>query len=117
MCKATLTSYLEAGGSIPHWVINMKLPETLSVMEDIRLCFARDAEVDKDRREAFADVVRNRPQVYTDVELASIESTIKKVGNAKEKDMTPMDSPVPNLIMKHILQCVHPQTNPTLPNH
>ena len=60
--RFTIVQYLDAGGNIPAWVVNQKLPEILSVAEDLRKEFSRDEEVDKEIRNQLALRMQSGPE-------------------------------------------------------
>ena len=56
--RFTIVQYLDAGGHIPVWVANSKLPESLSIAMSLREKFARDEEIDDIERGRIAALMR-----------------------------------------------------------
>ena len=52
--RFTIIQYLDAGGHIPVWVVNIKLPHSLSISVELRDEFARDDEIDEIERGMIA---------------------------------------------------------------
>ena len=52
--RFTMVQHLDAGGHIPAWVVNSKLPESLSIAVDLRGEFSRDEEIDEMKRGEMA---------------------------------------------------------------
>ena len=67
-CALTLIQFFDAGGSLPAWVINKKLPEIFSVIHDIQVYFNRDEEVDNIERNEYAERIRSHQGTYTEKE-------------------------------------------------
>ena len=68
-CKFVTVQYLDAGGQIPVWVVNQKLPESLSVAKSLREEFSRDEEVDEIEREKMAAPMEWNESVSEDEEV------------------------------------------------
>ena len=67
-CKVTYIQYLDAGGVVPTWIVELKIPLALSAACDLRDEFQREDEIDNMERDDLARVVKDAPQVYTDEE-------------------------------------------------
>ena len=58
--RFTTVQYLDAGGHIPAWVVNQKLPESLSIAMELREEFARDDEIDEIGAMIYDQAMRQR---------------------------------------------------------
>ena len=56
-CEITLVQYLDAGGHIPVWLSNKKVPQSLKQVIEAREEFARDEEIDEIERGRMAAVM------------------------------------------------------------
>jgi hypothetical protein len=83
----------DAGGRVPAWVLNMKVVEALSGVEEIRQVFDRSDEVDKVERDELADVIEHEQQVYDEGEEEFIASVVSKLSEIKEEDFHELASP------------------------
>ena len=67
-CEVSAWQYLDAGGSIPSWLVDMKIADALAWLPSMRDKFNRDEEIDKEERQALIHIMRISQQVYTDDE-------------------------------------------------
>ncbi|GMI07790.1 hypothetical protein TrLO_g11561 [Triparma laevis f. longispina] len=74
-CRATFVTQLDAGGSIPTWVVNKKVPNSPMINE-----FRQDEKVDAADLREMATFMRERAQdeVYSEEENALLERVRKK---------------------------------------
>jgi len=79
-CKVTYHMYLDAGGRIPTFVVNAKLPLALGAVGDLREEFQRDDEIDKLKRDQLARVIKDEPQTYTAEEDILVNKMYVKLG-------------------------------------
>ena len=79
-CHLIFTVYLDAGGHIPIWLGNKKVPMALSVTTEMVEDMQRDAEVDAANEARVAATIRDVPQTYTDEELRLWNMVRKEVG-------------------------------------
>ncbi|GMH88273.1 hypothetical protein TL16_g11109 [Triparma laevis f. inornata] len=96
-CRATFIQQLDAGGSIPTWVVVKKVPQQLSVVQEAIDKFRQDEEVDAAEVGELAKFIRERAQdeVYSEAENALLERIRQKFeGSLKEgKCWKPPKSP------------------------
>ena len=83
-CRVEYFQYADAGGEIPVWIVNSKLPEALIVVDELRAEFQRDDEIDAEEREKLAEIVRAVPQVYSQEEESIIERVETKFSTLDE---------------------------------
>jgi len=67
------SQHLDAGGFIPVWLINKKLPKALGVVTELVNAFQRDDEVDRIGFTALSNIIKNETQVYTEKEKEAIK--------------------------------------------
>jgi len=92
LCEVTYYTRIDAGGHLPTWVINSKLPLSLSGIGDLREDFQRDDEVDALARAARTGTF-NSPQVYEPEEDEMIDRVRGKLGDIKTEDFEEIESP------------------------
>ena len=73
-CKFVTVQYLDAGGHIPIWVVNQKLPESLSIAESLREKFQRDYEIDEIERGRMAELMGWNENTSEDEEARGVSS-------------------------------------------
>ncbi|GMH88858.1 hypothetical protein TL16_g11282 [Triparma laevis f. inornata] len=77
-CQVTLLQHLNAGGRIPVWLINIKLPEALSSVGKAINRFRQDDKFDEAEIKAMTDKMKNGDaEVYTQEENAIIDRGMK----------------------------------------
>ncbi|GMH77977.1 hypothetical protein TL16_g07607 [Triparma laevis f. inornata] len=74
-CRATFVQQIDAGGSIPTWVVNKKVPQALSGVQGAIDEFRQDEKVDAASLGELATLIRERGQneVYSEEENALLE--------------------------------------------
>jgi hypothetical protein len=92
-CRLTVFQFVDAGGQIPAWVLNMKVAEALSGTVDIRQSFDRSDEVDKAARDELAGTIEQEQQVYDEKEEEFIVNVEDKFGGLKEENFKELQSP------------------------
>jgi hypothetical protein len=92
-CRLTAFQFFDAGGRVPVWVLNTKVVEALSGVEEIRKVFDRSDEIDKLARDEHAGVIELEQQVYDEEETAFVERVEDKFGGFKEENFKELDSP------------------------
>jgi len=92
-CRVTYCLYLDAGGRIPTWVVDAKLPLALSGINRLRDAFQRDDEIDKVARDELASCICDSPQIYTAEEDALINEVHVKLGTLEWKRFDVLESP------------------------
>ena len=65
----SIVQFIDAGGFIPAKVVNLKLPKSLSVAEELRVRFARDDEIDEIQRGEMAALMGWNESVSEDEEV------------------------------------------------
>jgi len=92
-CKVTYHMHLDAGGRIPSFVVNAKLPLALGAVGDLREEFQRDDEIDKLERDQLARVIKEEPQTYTAEEDVLINKVNVKLGMLEWVHFEEVESP------------------------
>jgi len=101
-CKVTYIQYLDAGGRIPTFVVNAKIPLALGAVGDLRDAFQRDDEIDKLERDELARVIKDEPQTYTARELDLLRIARDQLASIKEDEMRELQSPDSLVAMSHV---------------
>jgi len=78
--KLTYYMYVDAGGRIPTFVENAKIPLAIGAVGDLREEFQNDYEIDKLERDQLARVIRDEPQTYTAEENILINKAGRSTG-------------------------------------
>ena len=81
-CKVTLVQYMDAGGRIPLWLVNRKLPDSLALLDVLREAFQRDEEVDDIARADIAKTMTDEATPYTPEELQVIAEVRRGVSTS-----------------------------------
>ena len=92
-CKVTYHMYLDAGGQIPTFVVNAKIPLALGAVGDLRDAFQRDDEIDKLERDELARVIKDEPQTYIAEEDILINEVHVKLGMLEWEHFEELESP------------------------
>ncbi|GMH90953.1 hypothetical protein TL16_g11919 [Triparma laevis f. inornata] len=79
-CRVTLIQHFDIGGIIPKWIVDKKLPHSLSAVQEVIDEFRQDEKIDAAELKEQATFVRERGQdeVYSEEENALIQRTIEK---------------------------------------
>ena len=92
-CEWTIVQRIDAGGSLPAWVINRKIRESLSTPSELHLAFHRDEEIDLEGTSRLISIVKNHSnERYTVDEVASIK-TVQDLADAARTTLAPLESP------------------------
>ncbi|GMH73337.1 hypothetical protein TL16_g06163 [Triparma laevis f. inornata] len=86
-CRVTLVTQLDAGGSIPTWLVDKKVPQALCAVQQAIDEFRQDEKVDTAELRELATFSRERwkVEVYSEEENALLERVRKKFeGSLKE---------------------------------
>jgi len=92
-CTVSYTQKLDAGGQIPTWLVNLKIPEALSGCVNLRDEFQRDYEIDRVERDQLARVISDEPQTLTPEEEALVNKIQVKLGMLKDSNFDSLESP------------------------
>jgi hypothetical protein len=92
-CRLTVFQIVDVGGRIPAWVLNQKVVEALSGVEEIRQAFDRSEEVDKVALDELAGIIERRQEVYSDVENAVVDRVQGKLGGIPDSSFEKFESP------------------------
>ena len=92
-CKVTYHMHLDAGGHIPTFVVNAKLPLALEPVVNQREEFQRDSEIDKLERDQLVRVIKDEPQTYTAEEGILINKVHAKLGMLEWEHFEELESP------------------------
>ncbi|GMI23360.1 hypothetical protein TeGR_g15299, partial [Tetraparma gracilis] len=92
-CKVTVVKKVDAAGNIPVFVVNRKIPTSISDCAILREEYQRDNEIDKVQRDVFAGVIEHEEQVYDETEEEFIANVQDKLGGLKEEDFKELESP------------------------
>jgi hypothetical protein len=99
-CKIMTYQFVDTGGGILATVVNSAISRSLEAVNDLRVAFARDEEVDKQERDELARVIREEPQAYTADEDAQLASVKEKLSAAEGDGFENIDSPDPLVRMR-----------------
>jgi hypothetical protein len=91
--KLTYYMYVDAGGRIPKFVIDSKIPLALGAVGDLREEFQRDDEIDKLERDQLARVIKDEPQTYTAEEDILINKGLAKLGMLEWEHFEELEAP------------------------
>jgi len=91
--KLTYYMYVDAGGRIPKFVIDSKIPLALGAVGHLREEFQRDDEIDKLERDQLARVIKDEPQTYTAEEDILINKVHIKLGMLEWEHFEELKSP------------------------
>jgi len=91
-CKVTYIQYLDAGGAVPTWVVELKIPLALSAVIELRDEFQRDDEIDAMEWDELARVMTEEKQVYSEYEDSLIQRVQDKLRVIKEEDFEEFES-------------------------
>jgi hypothetical protein len=64
-CEVVLHQHVNAGGSLPNWLVSAHISKSLRVVDDLRNAFQRDDEIDAAHRSELARAIRDDPQEYS----------------------------------------------------
>ena len=92
-CKVTYHMHLDAGGRIPTFVVNSKIPLALGAVGNLREEFQRDDEIDKLERDQLARVIKDEPQTYTAEEEVLINKVSVSLGMLEWELFEELESP------------------------
>ncbi|GMH55451.1 hypothetical protein TL16_g01910 [Triparma laevis f. inornata] len=95
-CQVMLVQQLDAGGSLPSWLVNQKVPLALSAVQEAIDEFRQDEKVDAAELREKATFIRERGQdeEYSEEENALLERVRKKFeGSLKEGNWKQLKSP------------------------
>jgi len=79
-CEVAFHQYLDAGGRLPEWLVNLKMSLGLAAVDDTRALFQRDDEIDKVERDELARVLKDEPQMLTADENVLVNKVHVKLG-------------------------------------
>ncbi|GMH56674.1 hypothetical protein TrST_g10865 [Triparma strigata] len=95
-CRATFVTQLDAGGVIPTWVVDSKMPEALSGVQSFIDQFRQDKRIDAADREDLSTLLKERwmEEVYSEEETALLQRVRQKFeGTLKEGKWKQLSSP------------------------
>ena len=81
-CEVLFVQKLISRGSIPLWLGNMKIKDSLSIASELVNAFSRDNEIDEKERFALIDTIGNEAQEYSDEENKKLD-TIEQLFHSK----------------------------------
>ena len=102
-CQVTLYQYFDAGGSIPMWLVNRKVPETLAIVQDAINEFRQDDKIDNAERDELVTLMMEgqEGQEYTDEELVILERGKIFFHTVRDSsDLKIIESPDPLALLK-----------------
>ena len=92
-CRIEYTQVLDAGGFLPGWIVNSSVPSSLGLVEEARLAFNRDDQVDLEERSRLVTIMGDPAnETYTSEEFASLK-LVQDLATEAEKTLTPIKSP------------------------
>lgn len=85
--RVTLVQRLDAGGIIPSWLVNKKLPESLATVQKVIDEFRQDANVDSAERNELSSFIKGgwKEEVYSEEENALIQRVREKLEGSLEE--------------------------------
>ncbi|GMH70055.1 hypothetical protein TrLO_g14469 [Triparma laevis f. longispina] len=94
-CRVTYVTQLDAGGSIPTWVVDKKIPQALSGVQDAIDEFKEDERIDAADRRDLATFTREhwQDEVYSVEEAALLERTRQKFESMNKERWKQLKSP------------------------
>jgi hypothetical protein len=92
-CNVVLYSWLDAGGRVPKWVTESKMPIALSGLNYLRELFERDEEIDALERNTIAAKICSEPQQYTSEDIANIKLLRDQLYALNDADFKELESP------------------------
>ncbi|GMH53091.1 hypothetical protein TL16_g01370 [Triparma laevis f. inornata] len=94
-CRVTFVTQLDAGGSIPTWVVDKKIPLALTAVQEAIEEFRQDEKVDAAELREKATFMRERGQdeVYSEEENALLERVRQKFEFKEVKGWKQLKSP------------------------
>ena len=99
-CRMSFTQFLDSGGWVPTFVLDLKIPESLARVEDARSTFSRGEEVDLKERNTLAEIMKNGQEGYDTDERKLIDTSINKFGKLKaDNARVDIESPDPLVTM------------------
>ncbi|GMH72175.1 hypothetical protein TrLO_g7138 [Triparma laevis f. longispina] len=106
-CRVTYVLKLDAGGNIPTWVMDKKMPLALSVVQEAIDEFRQDEKVDAVELEEKATLMRGRweDEVYSDEEECVLEkgkSTIVAIESSSDLKVIPSGDPLVTIKAAHL---------------
>jgi len=90
-CKVAYINYMDFGGGVPTWVVEIKIPLALSAVSDMRDEFQRDDEINKMERDELARVMQEEEQVYSEDEDSLIQRVQDKIGALNKEDFEELE--------------------------
>jgi len=93
-CKLTYYMHVDAGGRIPAFVMDSKIPLTLGAVGDLREKFQRDNEIDKAEGDELARIIKmDEQRTYTAEEDMLINKVDIKLGVLGWEHFEELESP------------------------
>ncbi|GMI09905.1 hypothetical protein TrLO_g15291 [Triparma laevis f. longispina] len=105
-CRMTFNQQMDAGGSIPTWLINKKVPRSLKCVQSAIDEFRQDEKVDAEAVRTLAETMQNVSScsVYTEEEIASLEQVRIKYEVSLKDGWKKLNSPDSRVSMESILE-------------
>ncbi|GMH78176.1 hypothetical protein TrLO_g2562 [Triparma laevis f. longispina] len=100
-CKLTLIQQLDAGGFVPAWVVNKKIPEGLNTVQEAIEEFRQDEKIDAAEQLDLATSIREswRTEVYSDEEELLLNRMKEQLGEGLNEGWKHLHSPDPFVVM------------------
>ena len=94
-CRVTVYQFIDAGGSIPTWLVNRVVPETLGFVQEAIDVFRQDDKVDNVERDKLMTLMKesHEDHEYTEDEVAILDHARNKFEGLKESDFEHLESP------------------------
>ncbi|GMI13543.1 hypothetical protein TrLO_g6791 [Triparma laevis f. longispina] len=92
--KVELLQYLDPAGSIPQWVVNLKLPQVLGVVMEALDEFKQDEAVDREALEVILNDIKRAGETYTAEEdeiVSNLMLQAKRFSMSKLDDVSTPD--------------------------
>jgi hypothetical protein len=106
-CRVTFVTQLDAGGVIPTWLVDKKLPRSLKVVQEAIDEFRQDGRIDAAVREELSELMEERwaEEVYSEKERLLIEkgkATVKAIMGSADLKVLESGDPLVTLKTAHL---------------
>ena len=106
-CRVTFVNQVDAGGVIPTWVVDKKLPQSLKVVQEAIDEFRQDDRIDAADREELSELMEERwgEEVYSQEEKLLIEkgkATVKAIMGSASLKVLESGDPLVTFKLAHL---------------
>ena len=93
MCKVVMHAVMDAGGSIPLWLVRAKVPESMLWMDKMRETFQRNAEIDETMLTQLQGKLAGAEMPYDDDEKKMLDSALDMLDDIHALPFNTLDTP------------------------